>query len=323
MALSVAAALLLVPATSAGARDLVTLRAEIADLQREIAAEERRMAGFDSDIADLVREIERTEARRERIIDELSARVGAAYRYGVSDVSTAAILWTGQDPVELADSIAKLDVVNNGDVSAEQDAARLADELKGQEAELAKAKGQQEQVLERLWVKKQNLASQIRVQETLYGISAWGFSGQDLGPVPTGAPMVRDGMACPVSTPYQFIDSYGAPRSGGRSHKGVDMFAPHGSPLYAVESGVVARSRSNGLGGLYIWLVGDSGNEYYYAHNSANLVPAGTRVSAGQVVARLGNTGNASGHPSHLHFEVHPGGGSAVNPYPLARQLCP
>jgi murein DD-endopeptidase MepM/ murein hydrolase activator NlpD len=69
-----------------------------------------------------------------------------------------------------------------------------------------------------------------------------------------------------------------------------------------------------------IFLSGDDGNQYWYMHNEQNFVSGG-HVSAGQHIAAVGDTGNASGTP-HLHFEYHPGGGAAVNPYPLVASIC-
>ena len=126
------------------------------------------------------------------------------------------------------------------------------------------------------------------------------------------------GMVCPIAGNYGFADTWGAPRSGGRSHEGVDMIAASGVPIIAVEAGTV-RFSSNRLGGNAAWLTGNSGTKYYYAHLSSYTGSSGS-VSRGQQIGRNGQTGNA-GTP-HLHFEVHPGGGRAVNPYPYVRAIC-
>ena len=133
-----------------------------------------------------------------------------------------------------------------------------------------------------------------------------------------------DGMFCPVAGPVDFSDDWGNPRSGGRTHKGTDMFARHGTPLVAVESGVIKRltNSDTGLGGITVWLRGDSGTEYYYAHNSLNSVTAGQRVVGGQVIAYVGATGNAAGGSPHVHVQLHPGGGDPTNPDPVVSAIC-
>jgi murein DD-endopeptidase MepM/ murein hydrolase activator NlpD len=133
---------------------------------------------------------------------------------------------------------------------------------------------------------------------------------------PIVAPPPTGGMVCPAPG-SSFIDSWGAPRSGGRRHKGVDMMAPTGTPVVAPVSGTVSH-RGNSLGGLSFHLNGSDGNYYYGTHLSA-YGQAGS-VSAGTVIGYVGDTGNARGTP-HLHFEVHVGG-VAVNPYPYVRPIC-
>ncbi|HWH30814.1 MAG TPA: M23 family metallopeptidase [Mycobacteriales bacterium] len=126
------------------------------------------------------------------------------------------------------------------------------------------------------------------------------------------------GYACPVPN-ATFTDTYGAPRSGGRSHQGTDLMAPYGSPVYAVTSGVV-RTASSSLGGISLYLHGDNGETYFYAHNSANVASSGQRVAAGDLVARVGSTGNAGG-TNHVHFEREIGG-RTVNPYQFLLRIC-
>jgi len=126
------------------------------------------------------------------------------------------------------------------------------------------------------------------------------------------------GMVCPVAGPRAFADTWGAPRSGGRSHEGVDMMSPGGTPLVAAESGY-ANFSTNRLGGNAIWLQGSGGTKYYYAHLSA-WEGSSRAVSQGEIIGDVGATGNTTAN--HLHFEVHPGGGRAVNPYPYVRNVC-
>jgi murein DD-endopeptidase MepM/ murein hydrolase activator NlpD len=137
--------------------------------------------------------------------------------------------------------------------------------------------------------------------------------------IAAGAPSASVGFRFPVAAPHRYIDSWGFARSGGRHHEGTDVFADFGAAAVAVEHGRVERIGSNGLGGMVLWLVGDSGTEYYYAHLSgfAPRLQDGQRVSAGTTIAFVGESGNAAGTGAHLHFEVHPGGGGATNPYPI------
>ncbi|MBA2319367.1 MAG: peptidoglycan DD-metalloendopeptidase family protein [Euzebyales bacterium] len=131
------------------------------------------------------------------------------------------------------------------------------------------------------------------------------------------------GVACPVGQPRSYSDTWGAPRSGGRAHKGTDIMAPMGTPIYAYESGTITRTNANRLGGISLYLAGDSGNLYYYTHLQGYVggVSAGQRVSVGEHIASNGDSGNAAGIP-HLHFEVMPGGGGNVNPYPYVQRAC-
>lgn len=140
----------------------------------------------------------------------------------------------------------------------------------------------------------------------------------------TTVPPAGSAMVCPVDGFSTFTDTWGAPRSGGRTHQGVDMLAARGTPTVAIESGTIKRMGNGGLGGITIWLQGDSGDEYYYAHldDWAPGLSVGQSVSAGELIGSVGSTGNASYAVPHLHFELHPGGGSAINPYPLVKGLC-
>jgi murein DD-endopeptidase MepM/ murein hydrolase activator NlpD len=136
------------------------------------------------------------------------------------------------------------------------------------------------------------------------------------------APVVGN-IACPVGSPRSYSNTWGAPRSGGRSHKGTDILAPHGTPIYAYESGVVTRMSGSSLGGISLYMRGNSGTSYYYTHLSGYVsgISAGSSVTVGQHIAKNGDTGNARGTP-HLHFEVMPGGGGNVNPYPYVLRAC-
>ncbi|HEV2825312.1 MAG TPA: M23 family metallopeptidase, partial [Actinomycetota bacterium] len=136
-----------------------------------------------------------------------------------------------------------------------------------------------------------------------------------------GGAVSSSGKACILERPYSYVDSWGAPRSGGRSHQGTDVMAPHGARVFAFVNGVVSRESTSANGGIQLYLQGDNGVEYFYAHLSGYAVPTGARVRAGQLIAYNGQTGNAQYTAPHVHFEVHVGGG-AVNPYPPLKPVC-
>lgn len=164
-----------------------------------------------------------------------------------------------------------------------------------------------------------------------------------LAPEPTSGVPVRQppqitpkltagGYVFPVYGPSSFVDTFGGPRSdvSGGWHHGADIFAPLGAPILSVASGTVFSVGWNKIGGNRLWLRDGQGNLFYYAHLSAftPLAVNGSKVNAGDVLGFVGNTGDAQGTPTHLHFEIHPVGllsldyDGAVNPtsYLLAWQ---
>lgn len=114
-------------------------------------------------------------------------------------------------------------------------------------------------------------------------------------------------------------DSWHAPRSGGRRHEGIDLFAPEGTPVRSTTAGLIARVGSNRLGGKVVWVIGPGGQRHYYAHLSRfAAIHSGQPVAAGDLLGYVGTTGNARGTPPHLHYGIYTLSG-AINPYPLLR----
>ena len=141
------------------------------------------------------------------------------------------------------------------------------------------------------------------------------------------ARLTRGGYVFPVFGTAAFGDTFGAFRAdvAGKWHHGEDLVAPLGTPLLAVADGTLFSVGWNDIGGWRLWLRDDGGNEFYYAHLDAYspLAVAGRRVSAGDVIGFMGDSGDAEGGLPHLHFEIHPvehlslGYDGAVAPYPF------
>ncbi len=140
-------------------------------------------------------------------------------------------------------------------------------------------------------------------------------------PAATAAPVNRGPWVCPVQGGATFTNDWGFPRSGGRRHQGNDLFAPRGTPVVASVAGSYRRS-SNGLGGISYYLQGSDGNTYYGTHMAGYGSVGPGQVAQGAVLGFVGNSGNARGTSPHLHFEIHPGGGGAVNPFPTVSRAC-
>lgn len=116
------------------------------------------------------------------------------------------------------------------------------------------------------------------------------------------------GYVFPLAEPVTFADTFGAPRPGDSWHHGDDLFAPRGTPVIAVATGVLFSVGWETLGGRRLWLRDRVGNEFYYAHlnDYSRRTRDGEHVRAGAVIAFVGNTGDAELTPPHLHFEIHP-----------------
>jgi peptidoglycan hydrolase-like protein with peptidoglycan-binding domain len=142
-------------------------------------------------------------------------------------------------------------------------------------------------------------------------------------PAPSSPPVISVSLQhVPVRPPCWYSDTWLAPRGGGRVHLGVDIIASRGQPEYAVANGVITliyRDTPGSLSGNGLKLTRSDGTYFFYAHleRFARGIRVGRSVSAGQVIGYVGSTGNSA--TPHLHFEVHPGGGSAVNPTPIVR----
>ncbi len=246
----------------------------------------------------------------------------------------------GGDAGQTARNQALARFVNVGDNDALQLLRGAQRELEKQQAALRRAANARAELaftvrrertdamdeLDRIAKTEQALAarqSTVKAAAAQRAAMAAGASRSAAAPAPSGGGGATGVIAagawiCPVQGPRTFTNDWGQPRSGGRGHAGTDMLSPRGTPVVASVSGTV-RHHNSGLGGLSYYLTGDDGHTYFGTHLSGYA--ASGRVQAGTVVGYVGDTGNARGTP-HLHFEIHPGGGSPSNPYPTLRANC-
>jgi murein DD-endopeptidase MepM/ murein hydrolase activator NlpD len=130
------------------------------------------------------------------------------------------------------------------------------------------------------------------------------------------------GYVFPVYGKHNYGDTYGAPRADTGFHEGNDIFADSGTPVVAVCDGSLNRVGTLPISGNRLWVkCTKAGDGFFYAHLSAFATDtrSGEKVTAGQVIGFVGSTGDAEQTPPHLHFEVHPGNGASVDPYPFLR----
>jgi peptidoglycan LD-endopeptidase LytH len=206
---------------------------------------------------------------------------------------------------------------------------RLTEELVDKEAEVQVLEAQQAVVVDKLITDQAKAEELHAAAKRKYADAYAKYKAEQArqaairaarasGPA-AGVALATRNSACPFPGSH-FIDSWGYPRSGGRTHKGTDMLGSHGAPLYAMQSGSI-RLNSHSLGGIQAYIYGDDGITYYYAHLSgyAPGVRSGQRVDRGQHIGYNGNTGNSSTPHLHLGLIV---GGTYVNPYPSVRAAC-
>jgi murein DD-endopeptidase MepM/ murein hydrolase activator NlpD len=275
--------------------------------------------------------MEEASQRIEGLAQQLARRARAAYQLGGS--STLELLLEARSLSEFSDRVVYLDVLAKRDASLVARVDVLAEQLRRDRQDLAllldrltKAQAEAKQKADLVYAKledaralREKLEDRLAAEQAAAAAAAKAATTPAIGgsgSIPTVAGGALD--ACPAPG-TSFVDSWGAPRSGGRSHAGVDMMGPYGAPVYAAQSGTVSHSSSS-LGGIQAYVYGDNGDVMFYAHLQGYSDASG-HVSAGTLIGYIGDSGNATGTP-HLHFEYHPGGGGPVNPYPYVVQVC-
>jgi murein DD-endopeptidase MepM/ murein hydrolase activator NlpD len=325
----IAAVLCLALASPAGAsrrgdrptRDELQRRADQAAVRYDRAMGSLGKLG--NDMTRLERKIKDAEAKMAPLREVVTRRAVAVY---TSDRGMAALsgLDNGDDLVDSARAAMLTSMLSAGDNAAIRAIADASVELGRRRDELAARRAEQQRLTDDLKAERKNvelaLSFLARRDNALQSRLIGRASRDERTPYEAQAgpiPVVTD-FTCPIRGPLTFTDTWGAPRGGGRRHEGTDLMNPYGTPNVAVVSGTFETHHS-GLGGLSIYLHGDDGHTYYYAHLS-QIVGPDRRVAQGELVARTGSSGDAT--TPHTHFEFHPNGGRAVPSYSLLRAHC-
>lgn len=344
----------------ADARDqLAVIDARLALATAQVDAAEGKLEELTAKLLDTRARLDEARARYEEISGRLNDRAAQAFMNGPA--SNVEFLLGSSSLSELSDRLEFVDAVaqNDADLAAEVENLRI--QLQTDEASLqtlqaaarkeaAKAEARKGQILADFQQQQDILASidsklaeaeryekkvSKQYKAAIAAAASQGYGGGHSSvPMPAGWGDVL--QVCPTGSPRSFGDGFGAPRYAGgyHLHKGVDMLAPSGTPIYAPFDGY-ARTDYNSLGGNVVFVSGNYGT-VYNAHLSAYSSNSNGPVSAGDIIGYVGDTGDATGIP-HNHFEFHPNvmpsswpasyyGYSivedAINPYPLLVAAC-
>jgi murein DD-endopeptidase MepM/ murein hydrolase activator NlpD len=335
-------------ALSQAKAQLNALQAEFDQLAVAHNAIEVRLAELEDEVREAEKDITQAEQDLSAVQARLEERLVSLYKQRSSSVSVVVEVLLNED--DLASVLKRLDTVNDiaekdqelfDEVTGYLEASWAAKEvLQQKQAEqaanleklvrvedetyqkLAASSGQYEALKSQVSKLKAEIAKadaeataaeKRRLQERIarQAGKAWDNSSDGtIQPPP---------FTFPVRGAHSFADTWGAPRSGGRVHRGTDVMAAEGTPLVAVVPGIISGlcPTDVGLGGISIYLRGNNGYVYFYCHLNriADGITRGVSVKAGQVVGYVGTTGNAGRNSPHLHFAMRPGGGGSVNPY--------
>ncbi len=335
-------------------REASSLKNEISRVNKELAQYTRgyeeayaRLTQINCAIQENLAGLEKTKEELNKNRELLGNRVNCIYRSG--DMGVVSVILGAQDFESFLSRLDYLRKICEGDMRTLAEIERLKAEQERRDAELAENKVQQRITLIRIEAAKASLAralkqkqnllasvnNEIRIMEeeerrrqeeerskALAALAA--ASKKDGASRGGGAPsssFVPDSsFSFPVTAPYSYCDSWLAPRVG-HLHQGTDIFALRGTPARSCVNGQILRLSNGKLGGIGVTLIDKKGNTYYYGHldGYAPQVHEGMQVSSGQTIGYVGDTGNAQGTPPHVHFEIHPGGGPAINPYPILK----
>jgi murein DD-endopeptidase MepM/ murein hydrolase activator NlpD len=324
-------------------RERDDLRAEIHQITLRISLLTAEVETLQQAIAEVKREKKRATKEIRRLQGDLDDRARTAYINGPGTVLE--LVLESDSLIQLSDRLGFLQVLQREDAdlaegirtekAALEEFVGNLDEYRAEKEVLLAELQPQQQTLEGLYAEQEALIAGIQedrkealrlVQrlEEKYKAQLQAALAASSAPVGGGGPPVSaDGPLywCPVDPPRSYVDTFGAPRSGGRTHEGQDMFAPYGTPIRAPFAGM-ASEQLDGLGGITVIVEAPNGDHVYNAHMSRFAGVDGRQVRAGDLIGYVGNSGNAAGTSPHDHFEYWPGGGSPVNPYAYMNEVC-
>jgi murein DD-endopeptidase MepM/ murein hydrolase activator NlpD len=321
LALAIVASVLATSPTLAGAQsDLDAAKARLTGAQARL---NQATAAWQAAVASLSRtqdELTATKAEHERLV-RLIARIRLRFQrravlaFETGPAGTLDLILSSNSFAEFSDRVEFLGNMAQADSDLVVQSTVTTQRLRWTEQHLADLSRQQAAQTQQLRASQQAIASDVsnlqaevdRIRKQMQLAALLG-----LRTIP-GAPI----STCPVQGPNSFVDSFGWPRPGGRVHEGIDLIAPYGTPVVAVQPGNAVQT-ANALGGNAVIVYGPGGDWTYYAHLSSYGATGG--VGVGTVIGHVGSTGDTS--VNHLHFEYHPGGGAAVDPYLALLAVC-
>lgn len=301
--------------------------AAIEQLERTKAAIQENQARLDE-----------AQERRSQCQEIVNGRINSIYRHG--KVRFLAVLLRVKNFREFLVRLDMLQRISREDIKALTEVKALEEEIverggileeqKAKEREVvAELRGNQRMIQSEL-VKVSGLLSGVQGEiarlekeerETRQALARLNQQRAVRSGTAYAAAVKIDGFVFPVGGPHAYTDNFGDYRSGGRTHQGIDIFALRGTPAVAAMDGTIITAGTQSLGGIVLRLRGKDGSVYSYAHLNgyASGISEGVSVKAGQTIGYVGSTGNAEGGAPHLHFEIHPGGGPAIDPYAILR----
>jgi murein DD-endopeptidase MepM/ murein hydrolase activator NlpD len=272
-------------------------------------------------MSDVKGRIAKARKRVAKMRGRLGLRAREVYQQGAT--SSLELLLEADSFSEFSDRVVFLDQLAQKDVDLVLQLNVVREELGRRRADLRSLARQQTAAVTELRAMRKKVYEKLAEAQALRDklgdkLAAERAAARALAASGIGTVQGEALQACPVPG-ASYVDSWGAPRSGGRTHKGVDMMAPSGTPVYAAQTGTVSHTSSD-LGGISAYVNGS--DTTFYAHlQGYSSVGSGQHVEAGTLIGYVGDTGNARGTP-HLHFEYWPGGGAPINPYPYVRAVC-